>query len=490
MVDGVRMNNAIFRGGHLQNILTMDNIILDKIEILFGPSSVMYGSDALGGVLGLYTKNPILSTRSNKDTITANALVRYASAYNEKTGHIDFNVGGKKFASLTSFSFSDFDDLQQGSDYYKDFPNWGKRTFYVKRINGIDSMIQNSDPSKQVQTSYKQYDLLQKFLFKTGKVQHVLNFQYSTTSDIYRYDRLTETTGAGIAKSAEWYYGPQQRLLAAWNINLPATNFYDKAQIITAYQGIEESRHNRNYRSTKLNHRTENVNIGSLNADFIKNIQRLQLGYGAEIIYNKVNSSAYAENITTGFQSALDTRYPDGGSNTQSYAFYTSAIYKFSEKIIGNAGLRFTHNRLYSKFNDTTFFPFPYSEIEQKNNSLSGNLGMVFLPGTGWKISTSIASGFRTPNVDDMAKVFESGNGTLIVPNPNIKPEKTFNYELDVLKIFQQKWKIGATIWTTNYTDALSTDFSTFNGSSTIDYDGTTSQVVTVVNKRKQISGE
>jgi hypothetical protein len=47
----------------------------------------------------------------------------------------------------------------------------------------------NSNPNKQKQTGYKQYDLLQKISFNTGHVANVLNFQYSTTSDIYRYDR-------------------------------------------------------------------------------------------------------------------------------------------------------------------------------------------------------------------------------------------------------------------------------------------------------------
>jgi hemoglobin/transferrin/lactoferrin receptor protein len=483
-IDGVRMNNAVFRGGHLQNIITMDHSILDKVEILFGPSSVMYGSDALGGVLSFYTKKPLLSTKAGKDTIKTNAMIRYASAYNEKTGHVDFNIGGKRLASLTSFTFSDFGDLKQGSDYYTDFPNWGKRLFYVERINGTDSMIKNSHPDKQVQTGYKQYDFLQKILLQTGKWEHVFNIQYSTSSDVDRYDRLTETTGAGIAKSAEWYYGPQKRLMAAWNIYLPSTILYDKAQFTAAFQDIEESRHNRNYRSTKLNHRIEKIKVGSLNADFFKKIKKTEWGYGTEITYNKVNSSAYAENIQTGALSTLDTRYPDGGSNTQSYAIYTTALHKFSNKIITNIGLRFTHNRLYSRFNDKTFFPLPYNSVEQNENALSGNLGFVFLPGSNWKISSIAATGFRTPNVDDMSKVFESGNGTLIVPNPNIKPEKTMNYELGISKTIQQKWQMGTTVWYTKYTDALTTDFSTFNGSSTIVYNGVTSNIVKVINKK------
>ncbi|MBC7867967.1 MAG: TonB-dependent receptor, partial [Gloeobacteraceae cyanobacterium ES-bin-316] len=483
-IDGVRMNNAIFRGGHLQNIISMDNAILERVEILFGPSSVMYGSDALGGVFSFYTKKPTLSILPKKIVTSASGVIRTATAYREKTGHIDFNIGGNKFASLTSVTVSDFGDLRQGSHYYQKFPQWGKRSFYVERINGIDSMIANKNPDTQVQTGYEQYDLLQKFLWQTGKVQQVFNFQYSTSSDVYRYDRLTETTPAGIARSAEWYYGPQKRFLAAWTVNLPASRLYDKAQFTTAYQAIEESRHNRNYRSTKLNHRNEQVKVGTLNVDFFKKIKVTEIGYGAELTYNKVTSTAYAENIVTAEKTALDTRYPDAGSNTQSYAAYTTLLHRFSQKVILNTGLRFTHYRLYSKFNDKTFFPFPFRDIEQKSDALSGNIGLVFLPAVGWKISSLVSSGFRTPNVDDVAKVFESGNGNLIVPNPNIKPERTLNYELGISKNIQQKWQFGITGWYTNYNNALTTDFSSFNGSSTIVYNGVTSNIITVVNKK------
>ena len=62
MVDGVRMNNLIYRAGHLQNIITVDNTtLLDKVEMLNGPASTMYGSDALGGVVSMYTRAPELN---------------------------------------------------------------------------------------------------------------------------------------------------------------------------------------------------------------------------------------------------------------------------------------------------------------------------------------------------------------------------------------------------------------------------------------------
>jgi hemoglobin/transferrin/lactoferrin receptor protein len=66
VVDGVRMNNAIYRKGHLQNSITIAPNLLEKTEVLFGPSSVIYGSDALGGVIHYYTRTPKLS---EKDTV-------------------------------------------------------------------------------------------------------------------------------------------------------------------------------------------------------------------------------------------------------------------------------------------------------------------------------------------------------------------------------------------------------------------------------------
>ena len=72
VVDGVRMNNAIYRKGHLQNAITLSPNLLDKTEVVFGPSSVIYGSDALGGVIHYYTKTPKLSENKKVTTKSEN----------------------------------------------------------------------------------------------------------------------------------------------------------------------------------------------------------------------------------------------------------------------------------------------------------------------------------------------------------------------------------------------------------------------------------
>ena len=114
VVDGIRMNNAIYRAGHLQNAITIDQNMLERVEILYGPGSTLYGSDALGGVVHFRTKAPKLSL-NDKTLFTGSAFARYSTANNEKTGHVDLSIGGKKFAWLQSYNFSDFDDVKMGS---------------------------------------------------------------------------------------------------------------------------------------------------------------------------------------------------------------------------------------------------------------------------------------------------------------------------------------------------------------------------------------
>lgn len=479
VVDGVRMNNAIFRAGHLQNVMSIDNSMIEKAEIVFGPGSVVYGSDAFGGVMHFQTKKPVFAEGDNKFAFTGNAFTRYATANHEKTGHLDFSLGGKKFSSLSSITFSDFEDLRQGNIRKDSLTDVWKRKYFVKRINGTDALVINDDVNRQVYSGYSQFDILQKFSFKqSDKISHHLNFQYSTTSDLPRYDRLTEPKGAGLS-NAEWYYGPQERLLGSYRIDLSNENsIYSNAQVILAYQDIKESRNQRKFGKDNLAHRNEQVNVVSLNADFKKGLEKHTLKYGVEVTYNNVISTAENENIVSGEISPLDTRYPDGGSTVFSAATFITDSWKLNERSRISAGLRYNHVGLKSVFKDTTFFPFPFTEAKQNNDALTGNIGYIFSPGKDWHFSLLGSTGFRSPNVDDMSKVFESGAGTLVVPNPNLKPEYIYNGELGISKVIAGKVNLEASAWYSYITNVIVTQPFKLNGNETIVYNGDTSRVV------------
>jgi hemoglobin/transferrin/lactoferrin receptor protein len=485
VVDGIRMNNAIYRGGHLQNVITLDNSIMDRVEILFGPGSVVYGSDALGGVMSFTTKNPQLST-NGKTLIKANAYTRYMSAVSGYAAHANVSVGGKKFGSLTSFTYSNFGDLRQGANREPEVGNFGSRPWYVERINGMDSTVINSDTNLQVGSGYSQYDVLQKFLYQQNEhIKHVVNLQFSNSSNVDRYDRLTLTSG-GKPKFAEWYYGPQKRFLASYSLELSnKTIAYDNARFILGYQQIDESRIDRRYQANGLNHRIENLDVLTANFDFAKKISKHELRYGLEGWYNDVTSTAYTKNIVTGEESPLDTRYASGGANMHSLAVYVTHTWEISDKLILNDGLRFSNVNLNAQFTDTSFFNFPFKDATQKNSALNGNLGLIYMPNEDFRVTASVSSGFRAPNVDDLSKVFESAPGIITVPNPTLKPEYTYNGEIGISNKFGSWLTASATGYYTLYRNALSTGSYTYNGQDSILYDGVMSRVVATTNSNK-----
>ena len=204
-VDGVRMNNLIYRGGHLQNIITVDPYCLERAEVLYGPASVMFGSDALGGVVHMMTKRPEFAIDGVRN-VSGSFFTRYSNVNNESTSGITINIGGSKIASLTSFTYSTFGDLRSGTTQnpFAGFM-YGERNYYIDRINGKDSVVKNADRFMQVSSGYRQYNLLQKLSLKSGLyTTHTLNLQFNNTSDVPRYDRLTDIS-EGALKYADWY---------------------------------------------------------------------------------------------------------------------------------------------------------------------------------------------------------------------------------------------------------------------------------------------
>jgi hemoglobin/transferrin/lactoferrin receptor protein len=481
VMDGVRMNNAIFRAGHLQNVLRIDQSMLERAEVVFGPSSVIYGSDALGGVVHFRTKNPGFDVKNFR------SYLRYSTAIGEKTGHVDFNIGKKRLAFLTSFTFSDFGDVVQGSKRSAEYPDFGKRFFYAERQGITDVSVKNENVERQVGSGYSQYDFLQKVSFQqTENVKHTLNFQYSNSSNVPRYDRLTEVRN-NLPRFSEWFYGPEKRLFAAYQVELKNTFLYDKAAVSLAFQDIEESRISRNFNNITRKSQFEKVNVLSLNADFQKNKDRHTLTYGLEAVGNDVKSTAHFTNINTNEERKADTRYPDGKNTMNTWAVYVADQTKLGEKLITHAGLRYAFSDLSAEFIEKAFFPFPFNQIQQKTRSLTGNLGLVYTPFVKTKLGLVGSSGFRSPNIDDLAKVFDSVAGSLIVPNPNIKPEYSYNGEVSVHQLFGNKIRFEALYYLTSMKNAIMIDAFTLNGEKIVMYNGQNSKVLAAQNKAKAL---
>ncbi|MEZ4857499.1 MAG: TonB-dependent receptor [Flavobacteriaceae bacterium] len=475
-VDGVRMNTAIFRGGNLQNVISLDAFAMERTEVLFGPDAVIYGSDAIGGVMSFQTLVPEFSA-DEKTYVSGKAITRYATANNEKTGHFDVNVGWKKWAFISSITATEYGDLKQGSHGPDEF----LRPFYVQRQDSIDVVITNEDPRVQKPSGYSQINMMQKLRFKPNETwDFQYGFHYSETSDYSRYDRHIRYRN-GLPRYGEWKYGPQKWMMNNLNITQSnSTSFYDEMAIRLAIQNFEESRISRDINKSNRETRLEEVDAYSANLDFTKTLgEKNTLFYGIEIVYDDVTSTGTDTNIDTGVSTKGPSRYPN--ASWASYAAYLSNQFTFSEKFLLQGGLRYNHVTLDATF-DTTFYPFPFETANLDNGSLTGSLGMVFRPSNDWVVSANAATAFRAPNVDDVGKVFDSEPGAVVVPNPDLKSEYAYNSDIGVAKVFGKTVKVDVSAYYTLLKDALVRRDFKLNGQDSIVYDGELSKVQAIQN--------
>ncbi len=480
VVDGVRMNNAIFRGGNLQNVISVDPNSLSGSEIILGSGTVIYGSDALGGVMNFMTLEPSLAT-DRKFESSVNFMGRYSSANTERTGHLDLTLAGRKFSSVTSFSSSWFDDLYMGSSG----PDEYLRRQYVETEGLEDIMVNSSDSRIQRFTGYNQMNVMQKFRYKPLEwLDLSYGFHYSETSDVPRYDRLLQYVNADTLKYASWYYGPQK-----WMMNVLNASFNVNCRMITelkvtlAWQNFEESRHSRKFANSWFKNQNEEVDMYTANIDIEKKLDEQNIFfYGFEGMYNNVISTAFNRNYMTGEEQKTGTRYPDGRNDYSTYAGYLNYEHLFDERLTLFAGLRYSYVSLTSTFKDTSLYNFPFDKIDIHTGALNGSAGVSWRPIDPWMMKINISSGFRAPNLDDVAKVFDSSPGNVVVPNPGLKPEYAYSIDASVKREIGEIAVLELAAFYTYLVDAMVRRDFTFDGKDSVWYDGEYSKVEAVVN--------
>jgi len=479
VVDGVRMNNAIYRSGHLQNALSVDPAILARTEVVLGPNSVAYGSDALGGVIHFTTREPQLG----RNGVFSRGSYAYRSPNNSHAVHADVEVGMGRVASLTSVTATEFGDLRMGTRRTHGDAEWGLVREVVAQVDGRDTVLTNDDPTLQLRSGYRQLDLLQKLAISLPDGSLVLNLQYSTTSDIPRFDLFDDRSG-GTLKWAEWYYGPQERLLAAARYRGYLRPLRAAVGVTASYQRIGEDRINRRFGKDTRYHQEETVDVLDLTASLTRTFDNGVVGgLGLSGAWNGVTSVAWSESLATGLRdNAEETRYPNGGSEFSQWGAFLT-LRSRPARFTYSAGARYSFADLDCRYAASRTVALPFDQIESRKGALTGSASADWAVTKAWSLQSTVSSGFRHPNVDDVGKVFEKG-GVVTVPNDSLRPEYVYSAEQGV------RWDLGgrhvlavsvsgfATLWD----DAIVPVPATLNGSDSLLYNGDYARVSTNVN--------
>jgi hemoglobin/transferrin/lactoferrin receptor protein len=473
-IDGVRMNTAIFRGGNLQQVLSLDPNAMESTEVVMGPGSVVHGSDAIGGAMNFVSHKPKLGSLDS--TLHFGQVIsRVSSASKEETHHVHWGQGGEKWAVYSGISYSNFGHLRQGrrgpSDYLKPYyPGWGPEG---------DRLVMQEDSLLQVPGAFSQIHLSQKLRFQPNQNWDMgYGFYFSQTSAFGRYDRHQQEI-QGVPRHALWNYGPQ-----TWSMHLLSlehngmTKFYDQWNARIALQHFGESRIERRWLQPLERHREEAVEALSVNVDALKKLgTRIAWKYGWEAVSNRVQSSAFEQNIFTGDRGSLSPRYPKAW--WASLGLYTLQEIRMLSNLDLFWGLRY--NEVLSRAEFGQQFPLLNTQ-KIRNGALTGHLGLAWKPSEKWNWRANLGSAFRSPNIDDLGKLFEVQEGVVVVPNPSLRPEYAWSFDLATGCKISESLTLEGSIFGTYLQDAMVRRTFLWEGRDSIMFEGLYSQVQALQN--------
>ncbi len=478
-VDGIRLNTLTTSTKYNQNIICVDPNLLENIEVVNGPSSSSYASDALGGALHLRTRMPELSTDTLGGKIfTGNVFTKYNSANKGQTYHLDFNYGDGRTAILTSFSYMMFGDLRMGANANSFSTDTYTRDFNVEYVNAKDSAVKSTDNLLQKGSGYNQLFGTVKVIFKPeDNISHLLNFQFSNTSEMNNYGQLNEVNSNGRPIYAKSAIGPQNRVIGSYELNIkPDSTFFDNLLLGINFQDYQTSTVNRLYKSPIEYRYNDHMQIINLFVDLAKKYGKHQIHYGLDAQYNSLQFNSTPTNTIDSTNYLRQALHPKDGSSMYNISAYANHTLQLNDDMMLTDGLRIGYNSLSARFGcvepkDLTYYHLVLPEkVTQSMPVFSLNAGLVYKPTIKLKLSGMLSTGYRAPNVSDISSIFGSTPGVAIIPNTKIKAEYANNLDLGVAYWFNDNMWIEQTFYATLLNNALALAKDQYNGLDTANY--------------------
>jgi len=388
VVDGFRLNDAIFRNAPNQYVALVDSQSLARIEAVRGPMSALYGSDAMGGVLQMLTWEP----RFEGSEWQSHGLLRsmYGSADDSTLSRVEGALGRERLVVSGGATYQDVNERRVGGGEELPYTQFTARAADAR----VRAMV-------------------------TAGNELTLSLQYSEQPRTPRYDELTPGYGQAQPNSAVYWFEPQRRDFAQlrWRASDP-TSAWDSAEAQVGQQVIEDGRRNRDSGSNNED-RESNVDTSrGLAFQASKAVGASHhLTYGFDHYEDEVESSRTRTDIVTGTTSVRAPRFPDGSTMSQAGAFVADD-WSVGERLDVLGGVRWSRSR--------TRLPASgeFAATTVEDDGFTGNLGVACTLTESVRLVANLGQGFRAPNVFDLGTYGDRPGNRFNVPNPDLAPEQ------------------------------------------------------------------
>lgn len=416
LVDGMRLNNALFRSAPTQYLALIDPAIIDRVEIARGSSASLYGSDAMGGVVQLLTRQP----RIEEDAFTVHNELRlgFDSADLARSLSASTEFGNANLASMVNLGWRKNGNRLTGA---------GDRvapTAYESRYLRFASRRQASE-----QQTWS------------------LDLQFAEQPYTPRIDELIPGFGETLPASAEFAFAPNQRWFAHARHEYAQGWLAVDWTIDAGWQRIVDDRVIRAYDSTETRYEDNESDLLGVSVQGFRELGDSDWLFGAEWYRDAVGSSSRTYDSDTGSGGIVAPRFPDDSTVDQA-GLFANLNRRLGATQIVSAGLRYSHVRI------DIPAAHGYSASRFSRSDLSGELGWLLHLSDTLNLTANVGRGFRAPNIFDLGTLGERPGNRFNIPTASLEPEHVVQFDAG-LKFDNGSWRGELVAWRLRYTDRI-----------------------------------
>jgi len=392
LVDGIRLNNAFFRNAPNQYIALVDSSNIEQAEVVRGPSSTLYGADALGGVIQFITPQPeFRSGDEAADFVTELSASSADSAWKASASVAD---GSERFAYRIQASYQDVGNRETARGEV------GPSGFESRAISAGVRFLSGENS------------------------EWTINLQHLEQPSTPRVDELIAGFDQTEPDSSEFFFEPNERTFARVKYYNEAPNSWsDSRQLQLAYQKLVDDRRSRGLDASSRRLENNESDLYGLVGQADKLLDNgIGLIYGFEFYHDEVSSSRFNQDLGTGEISTTGARFPDG-STQDSVGLYLQAEWGLGQNADLTAGLR------YSNFDVSISQADRETGGELDVDQVTGNLGLNYAVTEQVNWVTNLGQGFRAPNIFDLSTLGDRPGNRFNVPNSNLGPEEVLTLD-------------------------------------------------------------
>ncbi len=416
LVDGMRLNNAIFRSAPTQYLALVPTSAIERIEVLRGTSASLYGNDAVGGVVQLVTRVP--KFESLETELRGEALLAFDTAELAKTFRTSVDFGNSELASSFSAEYVRTGNRRTGG---------GERTGPGAYESRAARYVLSANPRDD-----------RSWLF---------DVQYLTQPETPRIDELVAGFGQTEPSSSEFLFAPNRRIFAHGKYTVTGGFAGLDWNTDLAWQRIDDDRVTRDTGAPNRRREANSSDLFGLTFSGSRINDDGSWIVGAEVYYDKVRSARIDEDVTTGLQVGVPSRFPDGATVRQA-ALYANVLKVVGDRHRFSGGLRISNDEV----------TLPTTTVSGAatidGTDLSGDLGWIFDAGRNLQLVANAGFGFRAPNVFDVGTLGNRPGNRFNIPNTALDAERVVQADFGIRQ-HSERAKLELMAYALRYTDRI-----------------------------------